>query len=407
MAVAVNKLSARFVQTVREPGRYGDGQNLWLVVQPSGSASWRFVYRFGGRQREAGLGSTAKVSLSDARERAAEYRRLLGEGRDPIEAKREAAAADAARVVTFAQVAHDYIESHRPSWSNPKHVAQWRSTLGPLYCSAIRDKAVADIGIDDILAVLRPVWNVRPETARRVRMRIEKVLDAAKVRGLRTGENPARWRGNLDHLLPKPNRRTKHHPAMRWQEVPAYMAALKSNDSMAAAALTFLILTAARTQEALGAEWSEIDLEARVWTIPAARMKARRTHRVPLSDAALAVLGTVKGRNDFYVFPSPHGITASRPLSESSLLSLVKRTAPGATTHGFRSSFRDWVSEATTFSGEVAEQALAHAVANQVEAAYRRTDLFDKRRELMAAWAAYVTGPASGGNVVKFKASGQ
>jgi integrase len=386
---ATKRLTARQVETLG-PGRHADGGNLYLAITSSGARSWLFVYRFGGRQREAGLGPVARVSLAEARQKAEEARRLLADGTDPLEARKAASEARKAAGTTFKTFVETYIASHRAGWSNAKHAEQWAMTLGEAYCANLQGKAVGDIGVADVLEVLSPVWQAKPETARRVRMRLEKVLDASRVMGLRQGENPARWRGNLDHLLPKHGKLSKqHHRALAYADVPAFMVDLAARPAMAARAMEFLIFTAARTSETLLAQWSEVDLEARTWTIPASRMKSRREHRVPLSDGAIAVLEAVKGKHPQFVFPGPSG---KGPLSNMALLVLLRRMGKdGSTTaHGFRSAFRDWAAETTTFPSEVAEMALAHVVSNETEAAYRRGDLYDKRKALMQAWSGYL-----------------
>jgi integrase len=280
------------------------------------------------------------------------------------------------------------VKTHLSQWSNPKHAAQWSMTLGESYCSVIRSKPIASIQTEDILAVLEPVWQVVPETARRVRMRLERVLDAARVRGLRSGENPARWKGHLDHLLPKHGKTSrKHHPAMAWADVPDFLRLLAAREGTAALALRFLVFTATRTTEVLDAQWTEMDFGSSTWTIPAERMKARREHRVPLSESALAILKQAKGKHREFVFPGPDD---SGPMSNMALLMLLRRMERDDTTvHGMRSTFRDWASECTNFPNEVCEMALAHVVESATEAAYRRGDLFDKRRKLMQTWASY------------------
>lgn len=391
MAKTTKRLTARTVETVG-PGRHADGGNLYLQVTASGARSWLFVYRFGGKQREAGLGPVARVSLADARQKAEEARKALAAGMDPLEGRKAAEAARKAASTTFAVFVAEYVAAHRSGWTSEKHADQWAMTLGKAYCAPILDRPIAEIEVADVLAVLSPVWQAKPETARRIRMRLEKVLDAARVRGLRSGENPARWRGNLDHLLPKHGKLTKaHHRALPFAEVPPFMVDLAARPAMAARAFELLILTACRTSEVLNAEWSEIDLEARVWTVPAERMKARRPHRVPLSDAALAVLEAVKGKHPQFVFPGPSG---KGPLSNMALLTLLRRMKrdEATTAHGFRSAFRDWAAECTSFPGEVAEMALAHVIESATEAAYRRGDLFEKRKALMAAWGTFCTG---------------
>lgn len=395
MAGTLNRLTVRQVQTANEPGRYADGGGLYLKIRPGGSRQWVFMFaKMEGPKRiqtEIGLGSAAAggLSLAEARQKAEECRRARSSGEDPLAKRRASTAAAESKAVTFGNFADDYVKSHRAAWSNEKHIAQWSMTLGSAYCKPIRSKAIGEIGVDDILEVLTPVWQEKPETARRIRMRLEKVLDAARVKGLRSGENPARWKGHLDHLLPRHGRATKsHHAAMPFDEVPAFMASLAEKRNTAALAMRFLILTATRTGETLGASWSEIDLKNRVWTIPAERMKARRPHRVPLSDASIDVIEQAKGRHKEWVFPGPSDLG---PLSNMSLLMLLRREKQeSATTHGFRSSFRDWAAEKTSFPREVAEMALAHVIESDTEAAYRRGDLFDKRRELMQAWGGFL-----------------
>lgn len=396
MARRLNRLTVREVKTLTKPGRHADGGNLYLQISPAGAKQWVLLFQMNGKQREMGLGraDTGEVSLAEARDRAIEARRLLSQGLDPIEVRKSARASAAAASMTFGAFADEYVESHRSGWSNAKHAAQWGMTLGDTYCRTIRSKAIADINVEDVLSVLRPVWNTKPETASRIRMRLEKVLDAARVRGLRTGDNPARWKGHLDHVLPKRSKNSRgHHAALPWSEMPAFMARLTELPGTAAKAMRFLVLTAARTTEVLEARWSEIDLEKGVWTIPAERMKSRREHRVPLSPEAVAVLKSLQGQHPDFVFPAPSG---GKPLSGMALLMLLRRLKrEDVTSHGMRSTFKDWASERTDFPGEVSEMALAHVVENATEAAYRRGDLFEKRRELMLAWAKYCTEAAA------------
>lgn len=397
---SINKLTARSVATISEPGLHSDGGNLYLQISKAGAKSWLFVYRHGGKQRSMGLGSAgpAGVSLADARQKAAAARKLLSDGIDPIDAKRAAEAVEKPKAV-FAEFADEYVKTHRESWSNPKHRQQWENTLKAYANPVIGKKTLDQIGLDDVLAILTPLWQSKQETARRVRMRIEKILDAAKVRGLRTGENPARWRGNLDHLLPKHAQKTQaHHAAMPFGDVPGFLAALAGRPATAALALRFLILTACRTSEVLGARWDEIDIEAKVWTIAADRMKSRRIHRVPLSDPALAVIEEVRGLDETFLFP---GSGKSGVLSQMSMAMLLRRMdREDVTVHGFRSSFRDWASERTHYPHEVCEMALAHVIGDATVAAYRRGDLFDKRKGLMADWAAFCVPKAKPDNVV-------
>jgi len=339
-----------------------------------------------------GLGSLRDVSLAEAREKAVDLRRQLAEGLDPIETRR----ADKDRLrqqreglKTFGAFADDYVDAIAGGFSNDKHLAQWRMTLGPAYCGLIRDVPVAELSTDHVLAVLEPVWLEKCETASRLRGRIERVLDAAKVKGLRNGENPARWRGHLDALLPKqPPGGRSHHKAMAYADVPEFVARLRSLQSVSARALEFAILTASRTSEVLEAVWDEIDLANRLWTIPARRMKARRPHIVPLTDRSVAILEEVRqlSRGD-HVFP---GARAGKPLSNMALTMVLRGlVGDAATVHGFRSSFRDWAGDETGFDRDIAELALAHAVGSKTEQAYRRKSALQKRRDLMVAWDAY------------------
>ncbi|MEZ5842759.1 MAG: integrase arm-type DNA-binding domain-containing protein [Hyphomicrobiaceae bacterium] len=397
MGREIKKLGTRKVETAK-PGRHSDGGGLYLLVEKSGARRWLFIYRRkrDGKQSEMGLGSFHAVPLARARELAAEARRQIADGIDPLQAR--AAARSETAVPTFGELAEAVIASLESGWRNDKHRAQWRSTLGT-YATPIRNKPVDAITTEDVLAVLTPIWTAKAETASRVRGRIEKILDAAKAKGLRSGENPARWRGHLDNLLPKRQKLQRgHHPAMPWVEVPAFVARLRERPSVSTLALEFVILTGARSGEVLrsvrdgklmGARWEEIDREAKVWTVPAERMKGGRDHRVPLTERALAILDKVAMiRQSEFVFPGQRG---DRPLSESALEELLRRMdAKPATVHGFRSSFRDWVHEATNFSGDLAEAALAHITGDKVERAYRRGDALERRRELMEAWEQFL-----------------
>lgn len=396
MAQKLNKLTARGVQALNESGRFSDGGGLYLIVDGKGETKakrWLFIFRSpaNGKQREMGLGSLANVSLADARAMAAEARRQLGEKKDPLEVRKaEAEKSDQEAVVvpTFSDFAETVITSLETGWRNEKHRDQWRSTI-QTYCKPIARTLVDAITTEDVLSILQPIWTEKNETASRLRGRIEKVLDAAKAKGLRSGENPARWRGHLDHLLPKRQKLQRgHHPALAWNELPEFMAKLRAREGMAALALEFTILTTARTGESLGASWGEIDLDAKVWTVPAHRIKAGKEHRVALSSRAHAILEKLNAaRSSAFVFPSAQ---EGKHLSEMALLMLLRRMDAGSVTvHGFRSTFRDWCGEATNFPREVAEAALAHAVGDAVERAYRRGDALEKRRALMEAWATY------------------
>ena len=383
------KLSALKVRNLTVPGRYGDGGGLWLQVRSADRRSWVFRYKRQGRPHWMGLGPLDDVTLAEARELAREARRALLKGDDPLDQRRAERAERAG--VSFREVAELYIKSHETAWRNETHRAQWRSTLATYAFPAFGDRPAAEITVGDVMRVLEPIWREKAETASRLRGRIESVLDYATARGWRTGDNPARWRGHLANLLPARSKvaRVEHHAALPWRAVGAFMADLRSQGGIGAAGLEFAILTAARTGEVIGARWGEVDLAEHVWTVPAERMKAHREHRVPLTDAALAVLRRMEPgrpeRGDGFVFP---GARRGRPLSNMSLAAVLKRMGRAdLTVHGFRSTFRDWAAEATDYAREVAEAALAHTLRDKVEAAYRRGDLFEKRRRLMEEWA--------------------
>ena len=392
MAHKLNKLTARTVATVSKPGLYADGGGLYLRVGRGGARNWCLRFMLAGKAREMGLGGLSKVSLAEARKKATEHRLHLADKVDPIERRKAESSArkiEAARAMTFEQCAEAYIAAHRAGWRNPKHAGQWGMTLTNYAGPVMGALPVQAIDTALVMKVIEPLWTIKPETASRLRGRIERVLDWAKVRGYRDGENPARWRGYLDHQLPARGkvRRVKHHAALHYAELPGFMVALREQQGVAARALEFTILTAARTGEVIGARWCEIDFANRVWTIPGDRMKGGREHRIPLSKPALAVLEHMWEQDGELIFP---GLKPGKPLSNMAMLILLARVGRGdVTVHGFRSTFRDWAAERTTFAREVAEMALAHAIPDAVEAAYRRGDLFDKRRRLMDAWAAY------------------
>jgi integrase len=441
----IGKLKALNVTRAKEPGMYGDGGGLYLQVTGAGAKSWVFRYwvserdpttgehvkdpgtnKTRGTSREMGLGSFAVISLEEARELAADARRLRHQGVDPIEARREAkqtAALEKAKALKFKDAATAYIAAHCAGWKNEKHAAQWPATLETYAYPVIGGLSVQAIDTALVMKVIEPIWSTKTETASRLRGRVESILDWATVRGYRKGENPARWRGHLDHLLPARSkvRKVEHHPALPYGELAGFLVALRGEEGVAARALEYSILAAARTSETIGAPWNEISTREKLWTIPADRMKAERDHRVPLSKRALAILEEVKklrGDGDF-VFP---GRKRGEPLSNMAMLALIgrmneRRTAAGLprwtdpmmgnrdiVPHGFRSTFRDWASERTNFPSEMVEMALAHAVDDKVEAAYRRGDLFDKRRRLMDAWAEFCSKPAVGGGVVPMRA---
>ena len=395
MARKINRLSARAVATITKHGRHADGGCLYLSISPNGGRRWVFLYRWHGKPTEIGFGSARDVTLARARRLAGQARAKLAEDINPKDVRRPSEGA------TFAECADRLIEAMRPSWRNRKHAAQWEMTLRD-YAAPLRRLPVDKITTDDVLSVLKPLWNEKSETASRLRGRIERVLDAAKAQGLRSGENPARWRGHLDQLLPKRQRLTRgHHAAMGYTDVPAFMGGLQARQATAALALEFAILTAARSGEVLGARWDEFDLDGAVWTVPAARMKAGREHRVPLSRRALKIAKLMhEARNSEFVFP---GQKIGRPLAVVALEMVLRRmNVENATVHGFRSAFRDWAAECTNFPNEVCEAALAHVIENKAEAAYRRGDLFDKRRKLMEAWATHCAMPKVG-KVVAFR----
>jgi integrase len=401
VARSIGRLTALQLDRLRDkPGMHADGGGLYLQVK-NGGASWILRYQLHGRTRYMGLGPLALFGLKDARAKALDAKRLRYEGMDPLEAKRQArirARLDAAKAMTFQQAAEKYIATHKAGWQNAKHADQWTNTLATYAGPVIGTFPVQVIDTALVLKVLEAIWTTKSETASRVRGRIEAILDWAKVRGYRTGENPARWKGHLDHLLPARAkvRQVEHHAALPYGEIAAFVAALRRQEGTAARALEFAILTAARTGEVLGARWSEIDLGAKIWTIPAERMKARREHRVPLSRQTLAILEEMKslhssnGNSETLGFVFPGAKRGGAPLSNMAFLMLLRRMErDNLTAHGFRSTFRDWAAERTSFPAEVAEMALAHAVGDKVEAAYRRGDLFEKRRRLMEAWAAF------------------
>lgn len=390
-------LSARQVQTTKTPGYFADGNGLYLQVTPTGAKTWIFRYAIRGRRRDMGLGSATLFSLAEAREKAREAKRLVVSGVDPIEAKKAHAAAlavETAKVVTFMECAEGYIASMRAGWRNEKHAGQWSATLETYAFPTIGALPVAAIDTGLVEKVLRPIWTTKTETASRLRGRIESILDYARVSGHRSGENPARWKGHLDHILPAKGAvaKVEHHASLPYADMPAFWPRLQVQDGLGARALELTILTATRTSEVLGAKWSEIDLDAKLWIVPGERMKAGAEHRVPLSDPALALLRklTAIRRGDF-VFA---GQSAERPLSNMAMAMVLRRMKLDATPHGFRSTFRTWVAEKTSFPHEVGEAALAHVVESKVVAAYQRTDFFDKRRELMAEWANYCEGAA-------------
>jgi len=404
MARTLNRLSAVKVQKAKRPGMYCDGGGLYLRVAEGGSKQWIYRYVTNGRPRDMGIGGTHVLTLAEARERAREASKLRLDGIDPIahkHAQRAAAAVAAASAMTFRQSAEGFIRDNEASWSNAKHRLEWERSLAKYAFPVIGNLPVAAIDTPLVLKVIKPLWQRVPKTASKVRGRIDNILGWATVHHYRAGDNPARWQGHLEHALPSVQT-GEHHAAMPYAEVPAFLAKLRQQTSVPAKCLEFVILTAARLGEALGATWDEVDLDNRVWTVPASRMKAGKEHKVPLSAAAIAVLQELHAiRQSDYVFPGAHPGKAIGHNAPLKLLNEITGTA--VTVHGFRSSFRDWAAERTSFPREVAEAALAHAVPSQVEAAYKRTDFFDRRRRLMEAWSDYCSKPAATGKVLPIR----
>lgn len=404
MARTLQRLNSLSLAREKKPGYYADGGGLYLQVTAAGSRSWIYRFALAGRRREMGLGPFPDVSLADARVAAATARTVVKAGRDPIaerEAARDGARLAQARKVTFDVAAEQFIADHEATWKNKKHRQQWRNTLATYVSPTIGSLSVAAIDKADITRVLDPIWKTKPETASRVRGRIETILNWATGRGHRDGENPARWRGHLDSVYQARAkvRRVKHHAAIAIDDMPSVYAGLSKANGISYRAVRFTILTAVRAGETTGATWSEFDPEAAVWTIPAERMKMAREHRVPLSREALAIVRELYDlRTSERVFP---GQRKGRPLSIASLSKSLKVAAgKGLTTHGCRSTFKDWASERSTFPREASEMALAHAIGDKTEAAYRRGELMKKRAAMMQAWAAFVTTPRKAGNVV-------
>lgn len=413
----MGKLSVKKIDSIlkkRELGFANDGDGLYLRVREGKGddlqVSWVFRYRLDGKQRSQGLGPYPQLGLAEARELATTAARLKVLGTDPIEQKRAAAEAAkretelaAQKAITFAELAAEYIESHRAGWRNVKHGQQWQNTLSTYAFPVIGELPPSQITTDHLLEVLRPIWTEKTETASRVRNRIELVWNYAKARGLCHGENPALWRGHLDALLPKPSKvaTVKHHEAMPYQDVPQFMVKLGSVNAMSARALELIILTACRSGEALGASWDEIDLGERVWAIPEGRMKGEKAHTIPLCDRAIELLKSLpRVKGNPFVFP---GARPGRPVSAQAVYNTTKlHGGETITIHGFRSSFRDWAADKTTAQREVIEMSLAHVVAQGSEAAYWRGDVLDKRRDLIEEWAGFITLPTD--NVLMFKA---
>lgn len=391
MARKANLLSARTVATISEPGLYPDGGNLYLCATGKQGRSWVFIYKWKGKRTEIGLGSLQDVTLASARTKAASHREMIASGQNPKYRNDDKA------IPTFGEMADEYIAAHEASWRNDKHVAQWKMTL-QVYAAPLRSMPVSEIAVEDVLRVLKPLWQTRPETAGRLRGRIEAVLDAAKARRLRDGENPAAWKGNLRHLLPQRSKLTRgHHAAMPYADLSKFVRRLRETDAVSARALEFTILTTARTSEALLATWDEIDLQIKIWTVPALRMKAGREHRVPLCDRAVTILDEMKALGTRHLFP---GMTKGKPLSSAAMSAVLERLDLPFTVHGFRSSFKDWARECTSFPNDLSEAALAHVVGDKVERAYARGDVLQRRRELAEAWAKFCEFDETSTNVV-------
>jgi len=407
MARPLHRLTARKVETAKAPGMYCDGGSLYMRIAPGGSKQYVFRYIRNGKLHDMGIGPTHTLSLAEARERATEARKLLLDGVDPLASKRAhfaALRAAEAKDVTFADCVKGFIKDNEASWSNAKHRREWETSLIKYAFPVLGSLPVAAIDTPLVLCVLKPIWGTIPESASRLRGRIENVLGWATVHHYRSGDNPARWTGLLEHALPAVVK-GEHHAAMPYAEVPAFMAKLREQTGVPAKCLEFAVLTAARLGEAQMATWDEVDFETRTWTIPAARMKAGQEHKVPLSAAAISTLKEMHAiRHSDYVFPGAH---PGKPVGKNMPLRVLNNiTGNGATVHGFRSSFRDWAAERTNFPREVAEKALAHAVADATERAYQRGDFFDKRRRLMDSWADYCSKPAAAnGEVLDFGTS--
>jgi integrase len=400
----LKRLAARFVATATVPGYYPDGGNLYLQVSDTGSRSWIFRYELAGRAREMGLGSAGDFSLANARERAQAQRKLLADGIDPIEHRDEQRVrkvAESNTAPTFAECAERYISAHRAAWRNPKHAGQWEATIATYAEPVIGKLPVQQVDTEHALEILEPIWTTKHETARRLRARCEHILDWARVHKYRHGDNPFRLRGHLDKLLARisKKRRVKHHPALPYAEIGAFIEKLQAEPGVAPRALEFAVLTCGRTGEVIGAKPDEFDLDKAIWTVPAERMKAGKEHRVPLSKRAIEIVKATPAGE--YVFP---GRDPKAPLSNMAMLEVLRRMGRAdLTTHGFRSSFKDWAAECTNYPNIVSEMALAHTVSDEVEAAYRRGDLFEKRRRLMAEWANYCAAPKPAARVLPMK----
>lgn len=406
MAMQHNRLTAVAVKSLDKPGYYADGRGLYLQVTKAGNKSWVFRFSLNGRKREMGLGAYPEISLSDARVKLSDHRKVLDAGKDPIDERKRTRAQnidDSKALTTFKEFAQEYIRDKSPEWTNTKHAKQWHSTLSTYVYGVFGHMPISMIQTDHVLQVLRPIWIPKTETATRIRQRIENILDAAKAEGLREGDNPARWKGHLSHRLANPNKikRVKHHAALPYQEVGDFMADLCERENVAAKGLAFLILTAARTGEVIGATFDEFDIENAIWTNPADRMKSKKEHRVPLSPQALQIVKAMKkNKKNEFLFPGLRG----GGLSNMAFLQQLKHmNRDDLTAHGFRSTFRDWASEETSYQSDVVEMALAHSIKSKTEAAYRRGDLFEKRKRLMKDWANYCYQASNTGEIIQLR----
>jgi integrase len=407
MVRTIGRLNPLAVARAKRPGLYPDGGGLYLQITKAGVKSWLYRFMLQRKARAMGLGALADVSLADARGQAAACRRQLQDGIDPIEARiarKAAAQLEAAKAMTFRQCAEAYLAAHRAAWKNAKHADQWGNTLEAYVYPIFGALPVQQVDVALVMKALEPIWAAKTETASRIRGRVESILDWATARGHRRGENPARWKGHLENLLPKRAKvqKVKHHPALRYTDLPAFMVDLRSREGVAAKALEFTILTAARTSEVTGARPGELDRDVKTWTVPEGRIKGGKEHRVPLSLPASAIAREMlRLEGAEFLFP---GGKARKPLSENGMLALLERMGrDDITVHGFRSTFRDWAAEMTNYPREVAEMALAHVVEDKVEGAYRRGDLFEKRRRLMEEWARYCVKPVKAGKVVPIR----
>jgi integrase len=394
-------LTVKRIERASKPGRYGDGGNLFLQVSPSGTKSWLFRYTINGKERWMGLGPYPTFSLPEARERARRAKQMLVDGIDPLEqraAERAMRDLAAAKTKTFQYCAEAYYQAHEASWSNAKHRQQFRHTMRDYVYPKIGSLSVAAIDVGQVLRCIEPHWHAKASTMNRTRGRIESVLDWASVRGYRTGDNPARWKGHLSEVLAAPGKiaKTEHHPALGYNELPEFMTKVAQQQGVAARALEFLILTATSSSETVNAVWSEFDLANKVWVVPAQRMKAGKEHRVPLSDRAIEILQALPREGEFVFIGSRPGA----PISDLGMYRVLRRLRPDMSVHGFRATFRTWADEQTSYPHHVVEQALAHSVGSAVERAYRRGDIFKKRVLLMDAWAQYATTPMKSGTVV-------